>query len=548
VDDAHDSSATLPERFGRYQVVAAIQGGNMGRLYLAQDPDIDRRVVVKALEADASQEQKQRFLREARAAGRLNHPNVVSIFDVGEQDRTPFIVMEYIEGETLAGIIRHREPILFTRRLEIIDQLCAGLAYAHDLGVVHRDIKPSNVMIDRTGKLRILDFGIARLDAGEHTQTSAGIIGTLNYMSPEQWEGGTIEGRSDMFSVGAVTYELFSFTRAFPGSTAPEVLRVVFGDGPRPLREVCPLAPPELEAVVARMMARAPADRYQNLHDVREALAGVRPYVQDAPADVVDRTVPMGAVRRPGAPSGATIAPGGGATRAQPSTATASPGADTPPSSSRRIVLVAGAVLVLALGGWLAWRGMTKGAPPPATPATPAGTTTGAASTAPGGPAVARPAAGQAALTPQPAAPIDLVVSWSLPFEVSQNGTTLTASESATQRLKGVHPDRGELYADSRKYRLHVLIPAKAGSVRIPQPGRLAVTMTPALLVCTVVVDGQDLAVGSIVPDRPEVIAAGRHRVALRCPKGLTAPPEQIAEVTSGLEPTEVKFVPDGGG
>src|SRR5262245_57350621 len=125
----------------------------MGRLYLAQDREIDRRVVIKTLDRDCSAEQKQRFLREARAAGRLNHPNVVSIFDVGEQDRTPFIVMEHIAGGTLATVIQNREPLPFSRRLDLIDQLCAGLAYAHDLGVVHRDIKPSNLMLDRSGTL-----------------------------------------------------------------------------------------------------------------------------------------------------------------------------------------------------------------------------------------------------------------------------------------------------------------------------------------------------------------------------------------------------------
>jgi serine/threonine-protein kinase len=292
-DTAFGPSPTLPARFGRYHVVAAIPGGNMGRLYLAQDPDIDRMVVVKALDGERSTEEKTRFLREARAAGRLSHANVVSIFDVGEQERTPFIVMEYIDGQTLAAIIKNREPMLLSRKLEIVDQLCAGLAYAHDMGVVHRDIKPSNLMIDKADALRILDFGIARLDTGDHTQTSSGVVGTLNYMSPEQWEGGAIEQRSDIFSVGAVVYELLSYARAFPGSAPPEVLRAVFGDGPPPLEDIVPGLPPELSAIVKRMLARMPEERYPSLHVVRAALVGLKAVAREAEEQMLGETVHM---------------------------------------------------------------------------------------------------------------------------------------------------------------------------------------------------------------------------------------------------------------
>lgn len=265
----------------------------MGSLYLAKDPAIDRLVVVKTLERACSPAQKQRFIREARASGRLSHPNVVSVFDVGEQDRTPFIVMEYIDGDTLATIIRDRQPIPFRRRLDFVDQLCVGLAYAHDQGVVHRDIKPSNLMLDKAGTLRILDFGIARLDPHDHTTTSSGVIGTPNYMSPEQWEGGVIERRSDVFSVGAVVYELFSFTKAFPGSTPPAVVRAMFGDGPQPLRAICPRVPREFAEIVERMLARRPEDRYDSLHAVREALRRVRAQVNAVDEQPGNETVPV---------------------------------------------------------------------------------------------------------------------------------------------------------------------------------------------------------------------------------------------------------------
>jgi serine/threonine-protein kinase len=553
-----DQGSAQPASFGRYQVVAPIPGGNMGRLYLAQDREIDRQVVIKTLDRDCSADQKQRFLREARAAGRLNHRNVVSIFDVGEQDRTPFIVMEHIAGDTLAAVIRNREPLLFSRRLDLIDQLCAGLAYAHDLGVVHRDIKPSNIMLDRSGTLRILDFGIARLDTGEQTQVGTSVVGTLNYMSPEQWEGGTVDGRTDMFAVGAVMYELFSFTKAFPGNAPPEVLRVIFGEGPKPLQDVCPLAPAALVKIVNRMLARSPADRYDTLHEVREAFAGVRALVEDAQGgagiELADKTMVSGAapVKQYGSaivPSPTRKMPVQDAERAEPVEVRV-----------RKIplgLIAAGAILMFGIGGWLMFGGGSRneGSTPPS-----AGTNPPAASP-PTAPAASTPITSPgtspnpspAAIptpppTPPPAPPkpVDITVTWAEAFEIRHGDKVI--SVAATRHVLVQIPAGQELYAHSDRHWLHSRIPTdKSGSVSVPPLGRLAVTLVPRFMTCMVVVDRKDLRRGLISPDRPEKMAAGRHEVSLRCEDNKLQG-TQIIEIKSGLDPTIVNFTGSGGG
>jgi serine/threonine-protein kinase len=536
---------TLPAGFGRYHVVAAIPGGSMGRLYLAQDPEIDRQVVIKTLDRDCNADQKQRFLREARAAGRLTHPNVVSIFDVGEQDRTPFIVMEYITGDTLATIVKNREPLLFSRRLDLIDQLCAGLAYAHDLGVVHRDIKPSNLMLDKTGTLRILDFGIARLDTGDQTQAATSVVGTLNYMSPEQWEGGAVDGRADMFAVGAVTYELFSFTKAFPGGTPPEVLRTIFGDGARPLREVCPLAPAALEKIVTRMLAKLPADRYATLHEVREAIAGIRAKVQeiqDAGGRHADATIVTGT--RPVAGPGGAFVPS--ATRKLPIQQEAK--SDVTVERRTRAVpiglIAAGATIVLGSLAWIVFGGGTATPPgsPPAFPSTTERTTAPATSPTP---VTTPPASVTSPPPPTPPPPVDVTVTWSEKFEVVQGETVI--SQSASRHVLKAVPSGQELHARTGlPLLLHFRIDTdKSGTVAIPPPGHLAVTLAPQFTNCVVVVDNRDLRKGSILPGAPAKIASGRHAVSLKCPDNTTEP-SQTVDVKPGFDPAMVSF-PRGG-
>ena len=200
----------------------------MGTVYLARDPQLARTLAIKVLLVDSGHDElRERFAREARSAAALRHPNIVTIYDVGEQAGQPFIAMEYVNGESVAEMIRRRAPIALERKLELIQELYEGLAYAHKSGIIHRDIKPSNLMVTADGDLKILDFGLARLKgAADSGLTQTGfIIGTPYYMSPEQIEGRLIDQRSDIFAAGLVMYELLTYQKAFSADVPWAVLR-----------------------------------------------------------------------------------------------------------------------------------------------------------------------------------------------------------------------------------------------------------------------------------------------------------------------------------
>ncbi len=271
-------SQPLPTHISHYEIRGVLGQGGMGTVYLALDPALRRQVALKVLRADTD-DQRERFRREARIVARLQHPNIVAIYAVGEHDRQPFIAMEYIEGEPLSDGIRRRTPWSLHRKLQMAADLCGGLAFAHRAGVVHRDVKPSNLMVSNgSGTLRLLDFGIARgVDAAATMDLTmlGNIVGTLNYMSPEQITGQALDHRSDIFAVGLVLYELLAYRQAFPGDNlATLTYRIVHGSA-EPLRELQPDLDPELCAVVERAMARLPDDRYPHLEAMRTDLVRV---------------------------------------------------------------------------------------------------------------------------------------------------------------------------------------------------------------------------------------------------------------------------------
>lgn len=270
------ASITATGFVGRYQVLERIAEGGMGSLYLARDPAIERLVAIKVLRRGIDTEElRERFAREARAAGRLRHPNIVTVFDVGEHEGDPFIAMEFLAGETVAVLIRERARLPLTRRLKLIEELCDGLAYAHRAGVVHRDVKPANLMVDAEGTLKILDFGIVRF--GESGMTQAGVlVGTINYMSPEQVLGTPVDHRSDIFAVGLVAYELLTYKQAFPGTLAQGLFNRILNVAAEPLAALAPSLDPEVIAIVEQAMKREPADRYQDLARMRNDLARTR--------------------------------------------------------------------------------------------------------------------------------------------------------------------------------------------------------------------------------------------------------------------------------
>lgn len=275
-----------PETVGRYRIERLIAHGGMGSLYLASDPVIDRMVAIKFLKEgfdDAAA--RERFAREARAAGRLHHPNIVTVFDVGEHEDRPFIAMEYVAGETLGQLVGRRAVRRLWEKLEILEGLCAGLHYAHSAAIVHRDVKPSNVMRDQTGVVKILDFGIAR-GAGSAITQAGEVVGTLNYMSPEQLAGDEVDHRSDIYSVGVLAYELVTDQMAFPGTIQTGVLFKILNSRPIPIESLVPGIDPDIPAMIERAIARQPDARYPDLESLRQDLAVVRARLFEMAADV----------------------------------------------------------------------------------------------------------------------------------------------------------------------------------------------------------------------------------------------------------------------
>lgn len=264
----------IPEYIAGYRIIRPIGHGGMGSVYLAEDPQLDILVAIKLLKED-SPDLRLRFIREARTSARLKHPNIVQIFAAGVFKGQPYIAMEYVSGETLAEMIKRRALSSHTtQKLALLEALCDGLAYAHKKGVIHRDIKPLNIMVDGDGAVRILDFGIARIESSGMTRSGV-IMGTLNYMSPEMISGVPIDLRSDMFAVGAVIYEFLCYRQAFPGRL-PEVLARILHDPPDQWVTVCPSLDPELLAIVERCLTKDPRDRYPDLTALGAELRRVR--------------------------------------------------------------------------------------------------------------------------------------------------------------------------------------------------------------------------------------------------------------------------------
>ena len=283
--------AAPPATIGRYELRERIAHGGMGVLYLAFDPVTEREVALKVLRVD-SDDLRERFLREARLAARLQHPNIVTIYDVGAHEDQPFIAMEFIAGETLGQLVYRKAPLALSRRIALMEQVCVGLAYAHRHGIVHRDVKPANLMISRdSGVLKVLDFGVAgRVDADPGQQGQM-LMGTPNYMSPEQVVGQASDHRSDIFSVGLVLYELLTYRQAFSGESQQSILLKVLNESPQPLAALVPGIDPALPAIVDRALEKSVDRRYPDLEAMRSDLSrvGQRVHAAETSHDLVGR-------------------------------------------------------------------------------------------------------------------------------------------------------------------------------------------------------------------------------------------------------------------
>lgn len=265
------------ERLGRYEIVQELGRGAMGVVYKARDPNIDRLVAIKVVSPEASMEPdkakdlRERFQREARAAGRLSHPNIVTIYDASEVEGRAFIVMEFIEGKTLESLIDAGQVFTLQDIASIGDQVAQALDYAHQHGIVHRDIKPANIMVTASGLVKVADFGIARIAGTSVTRTGLA-VGTPSYMSPEQVAGHKVDGRSDQFSLAAMLYEMLSGEKPFPGDSLTTVLYRIMQKDPIPLHQVNPALPESIDATLRKGMAKNPADRYPRVADLGHEL------------------------------------------------------------------------------------------------------------------------------------------------------------------------------------------------------------------------------------------------------------------------------------
>lgn len=258
------------KRFGRYEVVAELGRGAMGVVYKARDPEIDRLVAVKTVslwgqEPEEEQEFRLRFKNEAQAAGRLHHPAIVSVFDVGEDpdNQDPYIVLEYVSGQPLQRILAREKKLPFEKALKLTEQLAEALDYAHAQGVVHRDMKPANILVTEDGRAKIADFGIAKLNLA-HFTIPGKVLGTPAYMAPEQLSGEGSDGRSDLFSLGVILYVMVTGHSPFPGSSATTVCFKVANREPVSASALDMMLPPQIDAVISRAIAKNPKERYQS--------------------------------------------------------------------------------------------------------------------------------------------------------------------------------------------------------------------------------------------------------------------------------------------
>jgi len=264
-------------KIGKYEILRELGRGAMGIVYEGHDPDIGRKVAIKTIRFDvirqrAEQDEAQkRFTREARSAGNLNHPNIVTIYDVGQDEGLTYIAMEYIEGESLETMIAEGRRPELEAVLSLIGQIGDALDFAHRHGIIHRDIKPGNILIDKDGRPRLLDFGIARVSSSTMTQTNM-VMGTPYYMAPEQIAGKTVDHRADIFSLGTILYEILTLTKPFPGENITTVIYRILNEEPPEPRNYDQNLPAGLDYVVKKALAKNPAQRYQSCRELADDL------------------------------------------------------------------------------------------------------------------------------------------------------------------------------------------------------------------------------------------------------------------------------------
>jgi len=284
-------------KLGRYEIAAELGKGAMGTVYRALDPMLNRTVAIKTINMDLEQEEmaeyEARFYVEARAAGGLNHPNIVTIYDIGKSGNIAYMAMELLEGRELRTLLAPGRPLPVAQAIDIAAQAAEGLAYAHEHDVVHRDIKPANLMIVRDGLVKITDFGIARMRSAEARTQTGVVLGSPKYMSPEQVVGKRADPRSDIFSLGVILYEMATGKVPFTGEDVSSIMFQILNFAPPPPSSINPEAPEMLDFIVAKAIAKSPPDRYSDAREMARDLRECRSRVAAAAASAPATTLPL---------------------------------------------------------------------------------------------------------------------------------------------------------------------------------------------------------------------------------------------------------------
>ncbi len=356
----------------RYELGEVLGFGGMSEVHRGLDTRLGRDVAVKVLRADLARDPQfqMRFRREAQNAAALNHPAIVAVYDTGEVQGEfgplPYIVMEYVDGQTLREIVKTRGPMSQQQVLDVMADVCAALDFSHRHQIIHRDVKPANIMINRAGAVKVMDFGIARaLGEGQNVTQTAAVIGTAQYLSPEQARGEAVDARSDVYAAGCVLYELLTGEPPFTGDTPVAVAYQHVREDPKSPSEVNPAVPPALDAVVLKALSKNPANRYQSAAEMRSDIVRVRS--GQAPlAPAVMSADERTAMMAPGPPTGSTRRINGrGMPPPPPAAYDDYYGSEEPPRRTGRVVaIVLGVLVVVGLVGFVAYQLLSG----PATP------------------------------------------------------------------------------------------------------------------------------------------------------------------------------------
>jgi eukaryotic-like serine/threonine-protein kinase len=362
----------LPQRIGKYEVVGKLGQGAMGEVFRAHDPVLNRAVAVKRISAglDADEMVRKRFQREAQSAALLSHPNIITVYELGFEGDQLFMAMELLDGVDLKHAIAARQMTL-DEKIGVVQQICEGLAFAHAHDIVHRDLKPANIHILPSGKVKIMDFGLARLSGSEMTTTGM-VMGTPHYMSPEQVKGQKADARSDIFALGCVFYELLSGHKPFDAESMHGVLYKIMQEEPIPVREAAPGTPEALAHIVEKSLAKNPDERFPSAGDLLAALRQARSV--SPPGRGPERSPDL--ERAPTAPAGRQAPRRTGGEQSRASSRSGVP--PTSPGGSRRALLIGLALAVFAIAGgaWLLRSYVLDRPAPPPAPSAEAGSLT----------------------------------------------------------------------------------------------------------------------------------------------------------------------------